>query len=69
LGQPENVVGPPAEVGVVDLFGVDAVAGRGDFVLEYGHLLLELRGVSTGLDDTFLKCADVVVNRRSVIAA
>jgi hypothetical protein len=37
--------------------------------LEHGYLLLELSGMSTGLDNTFLECAYIVVNRRAVVAA
>jgi hypothetical protein len=69
LSEPENVVRAPAKVGVVNLFGLGAVATGGDLVLEDGHLLLKLSGVSPGLDHALLEGADVVVNRRSVIAA
>jgi hypothetical protein len=68
LSQPKNVVGASTEVGVVHVF-VGAVPSGGEFVLEEGHLLLELSSVSTGLDNTFLKSPDIIINGRSVVAA
>jgi hypothetical protein len=68
LGQAQDVVGAPAKIGIVKVF-VGLLARGRDFILEYGHLLLELSRVSAGLDDTLLKSSDVVVNGRSVIAA
>ena len=65
LGQPQDVGGAAAEIGVVDLRG--GLPGLLELVGHGGQLLFELRRPAAGADQRALQAADVVVHGVPVV--